>query len=140
MSVAVIQTILFAVFTRAEPWVGVRPNPHEKFEIYENSRPIGNKETESSADLVDLFHMILKIHFTCEGNVALRMGTRDRLIVGMMAEMFAMDVLLEIAASPENFQTTIGQQIFVPEAKNALPVLTLDLDNFREVQGGKVGR
>lgn len=50
---------------------------------------------------MDLFHMILKIHFPCKGNVALGMGTRDRFIVGMMAEMLAVEVLLEVAATRE---------------------------------------
>lgn len=49
----------------SEPRFGARPNLHDNFEICESSKPIGNKETESSADLVDLFHIILQIHFTC---------------------------------------------------------------------------
>ena len=75
--------------------------------------------------------MILQIHFTCKDNVALGMGTRDRLIVGMIAEMLAMEVLLEAAANRERLQAVTGRQIFVPQAKDALCGFAIDRQRFR---------
>ena len=48
--------------------------------------------------------MILQKHCTVQDHVAPRMGARDWLTIRMVAEMLAMEVLFEVAASRESFQ------------------------------------
>ncbi len=48
--------------------------------------------------------MILQIHYAFEDHVASGVGTRDRLTVWMVAEMLAMEVLLQVAARRERLQ------------------------------------
>ncbi|KAI4089535.1 MAG: hypothetical protein L6R37_008028, partial [Teloschistes peruensis] len=64
--------------------------------------------------------MTLQMHCAVQDHVAPGIGARDRLTVGMVAEMLAMKMLLEVAASRECLQAISGRQIFVPEAKDAL--------------------
>lgn len=44
------------------------------------------------------------------------MGARDRLTVWVVAEMLALKMLFEVAATRESLLAISGRQIFVPEA------------------------
>ena len=48
--------------------------------------------------------MILQVHCAVQGNVATGMRTCNRLMVWMVAEVLAMEVLLEVAATSESLQ------------------------------------
>ncbi len=48
--------------------------------------------------------MILQMHCAVQGSIAPGMGTYDRLTVRMVAEMLAMEVLFEVAATRESLQ------------------------------------
>ncbi len=55
------------------------------------------------------FGMVLQMHFAVQGNVAPGMGTYDRLTVRIVAEMLAMEVLLEVTARRESLQAISGR-------------------------------
>ena len=84
--------------------------------------------------------MILQIHCAVEDHVAPGVGARNRLTVWMMAEMLAIEVLLEIAATPESLQANSIWEFFVTEAKDTLGGFAFDLENFQEIRGRRVGR
>ena len=48
--------------------------------------------------------MILQVHCVVQGNVATGMRTRNRLMVRIVAEVLAMEVLLKVAATSESLQ------------------------------------
>lgn len=48
--------------------------------------------------------MILQVHYAVQGNVATGMRTGNRLMDRMVAEVLAMEVLLEVAATSESLQ------------------------------------
>ena len=78
--------------------------------------------------------MILQMHCALQGYVASGIETRDRLTVGMVAEMLTMEVLLEVAASREYLQAISGRQVFVPEVKDTLGGFTFDREHFRQIR------
>ena len=53
--------------------------------------------------------MILQIYCALQGHVVSGIGARDRLIVGMVAEMLAMEMLLKVAASREYLWAISGR-------------------------------
>ena len=63
----------------------------------------------SSAGFVHQLSMILQKHCAVQDHVAPGMGARDWLTVWMVAEMLAMEVLFEVAASRESLQAIGGR-------------------------------
>ena len=64
------------------------------------------QEGVSRTGFVYNFRVILQVHIACQDYIALGMGTCDRLVVWMMAEMLAVKVLFEVAATGEGFQAS----------------------------------
>ena len=56
-----------------------------------------------------LCRMVLQMHFARQCDVGPWMGARDWMIVKMVAEMLAMEVLLEVAGSRESLQAITGR-------------------------------
>ncbi len=52
------------------------------------------------------FGIVLQIHFAVEGSVAPGIGVYDRLIIRMVAEILAIEVHFEVAATSESFQAS----------------------------------
>ena len=78
--------------------------------------------------------IILQMHCALQDHVASGIRARDRLTVGIVAEMLAMEVLLKVAASRECLQAISGRQVFVPEAKDALGGFTFNRERFRQTR------
>lgn len=74
--------------------------------------------------------MILQIHCAVEDHVAPGVGARNRLTVRMMAEMLAMEILLEIAVTRESLQANSIREFFVTEAKYTLGGFAFDLEDY----------
>ena len=74
--------------------------------------------------------MILQVHCAVQGSVATGMRTRNRLVVRMVAEVLALEVLLEIAATSESLQAIRCRQLFIAEAEDALGSFAFDGKGF----------
>lgn len=76
--------------------------------------------------------MILQMHFACQGSVAPRRGTYDRLIFWTMVEVFPMEVLFQVAVATERPQALhcgAGSSLS-PRQKNTLGGVAIMREGF----------
>lgn len=78
--------------------------------------------------------MVLHMHFAVQALVALGMRAHDRLTVRIVAQMFAMEVLFEVAATGKGFQAISCREVFVAEAEDALSGFAFDGQGFRQIR------
>ena len=77
--------------------------------------------------------MILQMYGAIQDNVAPGMGTCDCPTGRMVAEMLAMEVLLEVASRCESFQSISSRKIFVPKVKDILSGFAFNWETFRTI-------
>ena len=66
---------------------------------FETDKLCTRADTGLSRYFMYYFRMILQVHFACQGSITSQMGACDRLIFWMMAEVFTLEVLVQVAAA-----------------------------------------
>ncbi len=72
--------------------------------------------------------VVLQMYRASQIDVAPRMRARDPLTGRVMAKVFAMKVLLQVAAAMEGLQAGLGGQCFTTETKDAISGFAFDRD------------